>query len=595
MSSSDEFGKVVNSTITPPNKRKRGRPSNVSISKQLKDLMDIISSLTLEVKNSNKKINVLESELQNNLLEKNIDKEDKLIEIQKNNLYFLISNSINTLNAKENFKDILNYFRKFELACSKLSEQDKITILVSKLENKALLIFDNLNDTDKNDYEKIKTAILNSTQATNSRVTNQRSMFAGLKQKFGESFLDFSQRLLQTTTNSLLMGTPREVVEDLAKLQLLDNLSDKPFHSILVLRRDTTSYNQLVNEAISLLENCKENNPPERKLKTFYQNNEVVNKSLDRNLHVNQSRTSQNNKINLPCIFCNSQHTAPNCPNYINVNSRIKRLETLNRCSKCTKRGHLASSCFTRLHCTSCNSLHHHPYLCASKNTSSSRTFLVNDINSITEPNSIEISSNLTNSTTLSQVIKPSFKNNPVLLKCVKYEIYNPKIPSLKSSALILFDDGSTTSYISSQLVKALQLPSSGSEILKFNVFNETSPKSIKTDIVNFKIQTLTGMELNLSARSIDQIGAAVPHLIYSQLPSQIQNTTYGVPDILIGGDFYYDFNIAPVSTLPSGLSLLKSEIGPIVAGKNKDTVKQMNQLSLLILLSNIRLTISLI
>lgn len=68
-------------------------------------------------------------------------------------------------------------------------------------------------------------------------------------------------------------------------------------------------------------------------------------------------------------------------------------------------------------------------------------------------------------------------------------------------NAFVLFDDGSTTSYVTSNLVKKLQLKCLRKQNLKFNVFSKPFAKEIVTDLVSFKMTSLCdSYELNFFA-----------------------------------------------------------------------------------------------
>lgn len=124
--------------------------------------------------------------------------------------------------------------------------------MVSKLEDRALFVFDNLTECDKLSYDKIKSTLLAIADESKSRIVNQRALFSGIKRNNHESLLAYSQRLLKLARESFVESTPSEIIEDIAKTQLLDSLENLHVRSILVLCRDSCSFNELLNKAITL-------------------------------------------------------------------------------------------------------------------------------------------------------------------------------------------------------------------------------------------------------------------------------------------------------------------------------------------------------
>lgn len=133
--------------------------------------------------------------------------------------------------------------------------------------------------------------------------------------------------------------------------------------------------------------------------------------------------------------------------------------------------------------------------------------------------------------------------------------------------ALILLDDGSTTSYISTSLAKKLKLPSQGTKTLNFNVFNELSSRQVKTDLVYFSLKLKNGSQFKMFAQTIPHISAPLSYMSVDSYNFDSSSIECGSPDILIGSDFYYDFNITPSHKLSSGLTVSNLEFGQIVAG----------------------------
>lgn len=194
-------------------------------------------------------------------------------------------------------------------------------------------------------------------------------------------------------------------------------------------------------------------------------NNPVVYRSPNppRNTYLSQTRKK------FLCIFCLEPHASSLCQNYSSIHNRKKRLVQLSRCEICARLGHLSKSCVVKVYCSDCRGDNHHPFLCPSRSNKESN-----------------LDKAPTTSATMSQIVS---NNDLVLLKCVKIIVSNPNNPNISLNALVLLDDGSTTSYINSSFAKRLRLSSLKSEFIKFNIFNETSSRELKTDVVSFEIK----------------------------------------------------------------------------------------------------------
>lgn len=77
-------------------------------------------------------------------------------------------------------------------------------------------------------------------------------------------------------------------------------------------------------------------------------------------------------------------------------------------------------------------------------------------------------------------------KQTPVLLKCVKVNIFNPQNLKQKYEVLVLLNNENSVTYISKGLAKKLRLPSQGREFLEFGVFR--NPQSRQAQFKRIKL-----------------------------------------------------------------------------------------------------------
>lgn len=165
-------------------------------------------------------------------------------------------------------------------------------------------------------------------------------------------------------------------------------------------------------------------------------------------------------------------------------------MKQLHRCIKCLKPDHSNNQCSLPATCSHCSE--QHPFvLCPKKfgqqaNQSSRKAI-----------------------TAHSEVIA---SKRVVLLKSVKAIICNPINPNIQAEALILLDDGSTTSYVSTKFAKQLELKPIASETLKLLVFNSQSTNNIPTKLVCFNVETTSGNFIALEAHSMSHLTMSVLH-----------------------------------------------------------------------------------
>uniref|UniRef100_A0A914GY19 Uncharacterized protein n=1 Tax=Globodera rostochiensis TaxID=31243 RepID=A0A914GY19_GLORO len=145
----------------------------------------------------------------------------------------------------------------------------------------------------------------------------------------------------------------------------------------------------------------------------------------------------------------------------------------------------------------------------------------------------------------------PSFDQPSVLLKCVRVTFFNPENETLSQSGVLLLDDGSTNSYISSQAAEAVKLTLTPTSIC-LGVFN--SPDLI---VKANAVQHLTQLTLFVPF---------TPELLDCR--DLLPNLVTARPVILLGSDYYYE--LEPISTgrLPSGQHLTQTNLGLLIAGR---------------------------
>ena len=133
-------------------------------------------------------------------------------------------------------RDVARWRHISELSTHSWSSMRQADLLSPHLEGPARLTFESLGPGEQRDYDSIKAAILKSNANTSAnRAKAQSELMRGMRQGDRESLLDFGFRVLRTTRDSMLPGTPEETVEDVATGHLLNGLRDPTAHSALAL------------------------------------------------------------------------------------------------------------------------------------------------------------------------------------------------------------------------------------------------------------------------------------------------------------------------------------------------------------------------
>uniref|UniRef100_A0A1I7VL35 DUF1758 domain-containing protein n=1 Tax=Loa loa TaxID=7209 RepID=A0A1I7VL35_LOALO len=280
-----------------------------------------------------------------------------------------------------------------------------------------------------------------------------------------------------------------------------------------------------------------------------------------RNLQL--SNKTKFNKEKRPCIFCNKNHWDNECPNCLTVKQRFERLKELKACSNCFRTMHATSDCKQRKRtCFHCKG-QHNTALCYKKYGS-----LNNGSNNEETNSTIIINS-------LNQPI--NYQGKKVLLICKEIEAVNPTQLEIQEEALVLFDSGSQSSFISKKLANRLSLTETKKEELKLFSFGNQFPKLYQTSKVKFGIRALKSNIIPINAYVLDYltdklqiINPTSYDINYITNQKQLDDSEgyWRRPDIIIGADHFFEF-MQPykVHRMSSGFYLLQTKVGPIITG----------------------------
>uniref|UniRef100_A0AAF5Q6X3 DUF1758 domain-containing protein n=1 Tax=Wuchereria bancrofti TaxID=6293 RepID=A0AAF5Q6X3_WUCBA len=259
------------------------------------------------------------------------------------------------------------------------------------------------------------------------------------------------------------------------------------------------------------------------------QSNEVKNLQSSSKIKFNKERR--------PCIFCNKNHWDNECPNCLTAKQRFERLKELKACTNCFRTKHATSDCKQKRRiCFHCKG-QHNTALCYKKYCS------LNNGSSKEETNSTIIT-NL-----LNQPINHQGKK--VLLICKEIEAVNPSKLDIREDALVLFDPGSQSSFISRKLASRLGLAETTKEELKLFSFGNQFPKLYQTNKVKLGIRTLESKIITINAYALDYltdklqiINPSSYDMKFITRQKQLDESEgyWSRPDIIIGVDHFFEF-----------------------------------------------------
>ncbi|XP_065180165.1 uncharacterized protein LOC135810600 [Sycon ciliatum] len=263
------------------------------------------------------------------------------------------------------------------------------------------------------------------------------------------------------------------------------------------------------------------------------------------------------------CVFCSSEaHFSDECNKYTTVEAR--KSVAKQRCFKCLRSGHSVHDCSSKRRCFYCHNPAHHSSLCPDKFTAAS-----------TQRQASTMSPN-------AQSFKPKPATSTVANADHQIMMQTAVAPFLSSklkpiNGRILFDTGSTKTYITQAYRDQLDLPTIGNETLSLATFGNNKRKSTVYAKVSLTMQCKDGSTRAIQASVLPNITAPIARCPLASSFPLLQSLPLAEPlsssaepmvvDVLIGLDHYYDIIGKDRTELSGGLVLLDSVLGFICTG----------------------------
>ncbi|XP_074654920.1 uncharacterized protein LOC141908655 [Tubulanus polymorphus] len=276
------------------------------------------------------------------------------------------------------------------------------------------------------------------------------------------------------------------------------------------------------------------------------------------------SRLDRNYKIQ--CNYCKKDHKSRDCLIYNTLEKRMDIVKRENLCRNCLRKNHKAGDCRSRYSCSVCSDKHH-TSLCGKKPQSAGH----NDQNPRCDDRQMYIGVlNSQDSITVS---------TPVVLKTAVAEITDEKHQNSETVS-ILFDEGSTRTWITEETAVKLNLKPESSEILNLSIFGDTKSKQRKYDRVKLAIKTETG-DVPISALVKSNITTPMSNHIKDtrnlhylsglKLAHPVSGRESFEIALLIGSDYYWSL-VEDKVVRGNGPTAVASKLGYLLSGPLKNS-----------------------
>ena len=265
------------------------------------------------------------------------------------------------------------------------------------------------------------------------------------------------------------------------------------------------------------------------------------------------------------CVVCNEKHPLYACKTFkaLSHDKMMEVTRSHNLCLNCLKPGHYSKKCTSLSKCRKCQRPHHTLLHIEPKPETQALFSTTGQSEPITMP--------------VSNHAATGFGSNALLMTC-QVLVHSPDGIALKARALL--DSGSSTSFVSDQLVQNLQLPKTSRDI-KISGIAGISHHSPLHSVVNLDISPMHAKcdKINVSAVIIPRVTSDLPQRPVHQKSTwshlhelNLADPDFGRPgriDILLGVDVYADIVLQGRRTGPPDAPVaFETKFGWVLAGR---------------------------
>ena len=265
----------------------------------------------------------------------------------------------------------------------------------------------------------------------------------------------------------------------------------------------------------------------------------------------------------LTCYFCKGPHFSYRCQHITDARERKDILLKAKGCFNCMKTGHFLSNCDSTRNCVYCKGRHHQS-ICSRKFGSKEQQ--------TKEQDSTEQQESATDGNSMTTTAK---KDGSVMLQTATAYVYGNNKDD-RTEVKILFDNGSTQSYVIEELKRKLSLETEKKdEAINLNTFVSIKYRKVKCDRVKVNVELDNGEDITISAITHPIICSPLnsrisladhPHLSNLRLADRSANSQQRV-DFLVGADFYFDIVSGEVQKGSFGPTAINSKLDWLLSG----------------------------
>ncbi|KAL3075407.1 hypothetical protein niasHT_036127 [Heterodera trifolii] len=170
------------------------------------------------------------------------------------------------------------------------------------------------------------------------------------------------------------------------------------------------------------------------------------------------------------------------------------------------------------------------------------------------------------------------------LLLTKRVTVYNPENPKLSKKVLAFFDSGSERSYVEKALASFLKLEAKNPAEITLTGFAGVDLGTYTMHMTKLCMKTAMG-EKTIEPEITTRVLREMAHVEFADLydsdfeATQLQSPTESLqPLVLIGTDYFADFDIKTEKRLPSGFWVANSKVGRLILGKGNLSKPKMTK-----------------
>ena len=237
-------------------------------------------------------------------------------------------------------------------------------------------------------------------------------------------------------------------------------------------------------------------------------------------------------KKRIQCHFCEGEHRAIECDTYPTEEERIAVVKEKHLCSNCLWQ-HKTKDCKSKFSCSHC-SKRHHTAICLAKKEKA-------------------------------KVNVAATTEDRVILLNKEATIINPA-NGRRMKVSVFLDSGAQRSFIREDVVKALDLTSIGQVSLGVETFGMATTEML-TELHSVDLLEADGRRRSLETCATPRITSEIGSVPTTEMAKTKPRVKYVTPQILIGGDYYWEIVKQTGERLPSGLYAVETTLGRIASG----------------------------